>query len=236
MAAWLERAAGPAGLPLALVYLELAAAMTLLSTVLHFRSLGRKKGGLRAARLYFIFFFGLMLAGPCLVAWTAAPDPAALLRTFGWTFGRARLGGILTLTGLAPAILSGFIASRDPEMLKMYPFAKGALAGIRAFIGYEACYLVLYYLPWEFVFRGALFLPLVPAVGLIPALAIQTTVSTLLHIGHPKTEVFAAAGAGLVFGLVASATGSFFYTFVLHAATGIAADTFIFLRRGARSA
>jgi len=236
VAAWLERAAGPAGLPLALIYLELAAAMTLLATVLHFRSLGRKTGDLQAVRLYFVFFFGLMLAGPGLIALAAAPDPAALLRSFGWTFGRPRLGAILTLAGLAPAILSGFIGSRDPEMRKMYPFAKGALAGSRTFAGYEACYLFLYYLPWESVFRGALFLPLVPAVGLIPALALQTTISTLLHIGHPKTEVFAAAGAGLVFGLVAWATGSFFYTFLLHAATGIATDTFIFLRRGARSA
>jgi membrane protease YdiL (CAAX protease family) len=116
-------------------------------------------------------------------------------------------------------------------MQKMYPFAKAAGGSVRIFVGYELSYLFLYYLPWEFVFRGVLFLPLVPAVGLVPALAIQTVISTLLHIGHPDTEIFAAAGAGLVFGAIAYATGSFLYTFILHAATGIATDTFLFLRR-----
>ena len=59
----------------------------------------------------------------------------------------------------------------------------------------------------------------------------QTIISTLLHIGHPDSEVFAAAGAGLAFGLVAYVTGSFVYPLVLHAATGISTDTFLFFRR-----
>jgi membrane protease YdiL (CAAX protease family) len=113
----------------------------------------------------------------------------------------------------------------------MYPLAKSVLADARAFAVYELAYLVLYYLPWEFLFRGLLLLPLVPAVGLLPALVFQTAVSTLLHAGHPASEVLAAALAGLAFGLVATVTGSFLYTFVLHAAAGIATDTFLFLRR-----
>jgi membrane protease YdiL (CAAX protease family) len=113
----------------------------------------------------------------------------------------------------------------------MYPLAKAACDGARTFVGYEISYLVLYYLPWEWVFRGVLFLPLVPAIGLIPSLAVQTAVSTLLHIGHPDAEVFGAAGAGLAFGLVAYFTGSFLYPLVLHAATGIATDTFLYVRR-----
>jgi membrane protease YdiL (CAAX protease family) len=137
----------------------------------------------------------------------------------------------LTAVGLPLTILAGFIGSRDPALQKMYPFAKAACADGRTFAGYELSYLILYYLPWESVFRGVLFLPFVPAVGLVPALAVQTAVSTLLHIGHPDSEVFAAAGAGLAFGLVAYFTGSFFYPLVLHAATGIATDTFLFLRR-----
>ena len=76
-----------------------------------------------------------------------------------------------------------------------------------------------------------LLLPLVPALGLAPALFLQTVLSTLLHIGHPLPEIVAAAGAGLAFGLIAYGTGSFFYPFVLHAAAGIADDTFIFLGR-----
>jgi membrane protease YdiL (CAAX protease family) len=230
VAAWFERAAG-SSIPLALVYLELAIALTLLTTGLHFRSLRKKRDELAAVRLYFLAFFVLLLAGPCLLAGLTSTGPWAMLASFGWTFGRAGRGLALTAIGLPLAVLAGFIGSRDPEMKKMYPFAKAACGSVRTFVGYELSYLFLYYLPWEFVFRGVLFLPLVPAIGLIPALAIQTVISTLLHIGHPDTEVFAAAGAGIVFGVIAYATGSFLYTFILHAATGIATDTFLFLRR-----
>jgi membrane protease YdiL (CAAX protease family) len=232
VAGWFEKAAGLSGVPLALVYLELALALTLLASVLHFRSLRKSRNELTAVRLYFAAFFVLLLAVPCFLLFLTSSKPWTALASFGWTFGRAGRGFALAAIGLPLAILSGFIGSRDPEMRKMYPFAKAACASKRTFAGYELSYLLLYYLPWEFVFRGVLFLPLVPAIGLIPALAIQTTISTLLHIGHPDTEVFAAVGAGIVFGVVAWATGSFLYPLVLHAATGMATDTFLFLRRG----
>lgn len=231
MATWLERAAGPGGLPLALVYLELILALTFLTTGLHFRALRKTRDELTAVRGYFLAFFILLLAVPCLLVFLTSSGPWATLASFGWTFGRAGRGFALAAVGLPIAILAGSIGSRDPEMRKMYPFAKAACAGTRTFAGYELTYLFLYYLPWESVFRGVLFLPLIPIVGLIPALAVQTAISTLLHIGHPDAEVFAAAGAGLVFGLIAYATGSFLYTFILHAATGIATDTFLFLGR-----
>jgi membrane protease YdiL (CAAX protease family) len=231
MATWLEKAAGAGGVPLALVFLELVLALTLLATVLHFRALRQERDELKAVRLYFVLFFALMLALPCLTAALASPDPKALLASLGWTLGRTGRGFALAAIGLPIAVLAGLIGSRDPGMKKMYPFAKGACASRAAFARYELSYLVLYYLPWEFAFRGVLFLPLIPAVGLLPALAVQTAVSTLLHIGHPDTEVFAAAGAGIVFGLIAHLTGSFLYTWVLHAAVGIATDTFIFLGR-----
>ena len=231
MAGWLRGAAGPGGVPLALVCLELAIALTLLASVLHFRSLRKTRGELAAVRRYFIAFFVLLLAVPCALVVLTSSRPWADLASWGWTFGRAGRGLLLTAIGLPLTVLSGFIGSRDPEMRKMYPFAKAACAKGRTFIGYELSYFAFYYLPWESVFRGALFLPLIPAIGLVPALAVQTAVSTLLHIGHPDSEVFAAAGAGLAFGLIASFTGSFVYPLILHAATGIATDTFLYFRR-----
>lgn len=233
MAGWLESGAGLTG-PLRLIYPELTLAFTLLVTVLHFRGLRRTRDELAAVRLYFVSFFGLVLAAPLLIAVLTGPGLRAALAGWGWTFGRAGLGLGLTAAGLPLAVLSGFIGSRDPEMQKMYPFAKGACAGVRTFVGYELSYVLFYYVPWESAFRGVLFLPLVPAIGLVPALAVQTAISTLLHIGHPEKEVFAAAGAGVVFGLIAWATGSFLYPLILHAATGVATDTFLFLRRDRR--
>ena len=231
MVGWLERAAGPGGPSLALVYLELILALTLLASVLHFRSLRTSRDELHAVRAYFLAFFSLLLALPCVLIILTSGRPLETLSSFGWTLGRTGLGSVLILAGLPLAVLAGFIGSRDPAMQKMYPFAKAACADPRTFVRYQLSYFVLYYLPWESVFRGVLFFPLVPAIGLVPALAVQTVISTLFHIGHPDSEVFAAAGAGLVFGMVAYYTGSFLYPLVLHAATGIATDTFLFLRR-----
>ncbi len=147
MAGWLERAAGPGGLVLALVYAELAVALTLLATGLHFRRRREGAGEIEAVRLYFAAFFVLLLAVPCLFVVLAAERPLDALASFGWTFGRAGLGAALVLAGLPLAVLAGFLGSRDPAMRKMYPLAKAACADARTFAAYELSYLVLYYLP-----------------------------------------------------------------------------------------
>jgi membrane protease YdiL (CAAX protease family) len=213
-----------------LVYFEVLAGLIPIATVLHFRRAKGTGGELPAVRRYFLAFFVLLLALPCLIVVLTSAAPAAALVSFGWTFGKAGLGAGLVLAGLPLSVLAGANASRDPAMRAMYPLAKAACADTGTFVRYELAYLVLYYLPWEFLFRGVLFLPLVPILGLVPALAGQTIVSTLFHIGHPGKEIWAAAGAGLAFGLMAYFTGSFFYPLVLHAATGLATDTFLFIR------
>ena len=232
MAGWLERAGGPGGLAAALIALALLVGLILVASVFHFRRSREKPDEERAAvRRYFVAFFVLLLALPCGLAILASPRPGETLEAIGWTFGRAGLGLTITLAGLPLAVLAGFVGSRDEGLRKFYPLAKAAFTDARAFAGYEISYVLLYYLPYEFVFRGVLFLPLIPAIGLGPALAVQVTASTLLHIGHPRSEVLAAILGGLAFGLIAYFTGSFLYTLALHAATGISTDTFLFLGR-----
>ena len=102
------------------------------------------------------------------------------------TFGRVGLGLKLTLALLPVACLAGFSGARDPGLRRMYPFAKDACSGTGRFVGYEVSYFFFYYLPWESVFRGVLFFPLVPAIGLIPALAVQTGAVTHGNIGASR--------------------------------------------------
>jgi membrane protease YdiL (CAAX protease family) len=231
MVDWLERASGPIG-SLAPVYLELVVALALLAAVLHFRRHRENPSvELKAVRRYFLACASLLFVLPGLTVLVLEALPLATLASFGWTFGKAGRGAIATMAGLPIGVWLGYLSSRNADMCKMYPLAKAALADGRTFVGYELSYLLLYYLPWESVFRGVLFLPLVPAIGLLPALAVQTILSTFMHIGHPDPEVMASAGAGLTFGLVAYWTGSFFYPLLIHATSGIALDTFIFLRQ-----
>lgn len=213
------------------LYLYLALAFPFMMTVFHFRTLLGKRGDYRAIMLYFAAFFTAFLALPVLIVLVAAPGPRDFLWFVGLTPGHIGTGLLLVALTVPVTLAVGFIGSRDPAMQALYPFSKEACAGPWKFVRYEIAYLILYYMPWEFVFRGLLFFPLVPLIGLIPALALQTVISTLYHFGHPPTEIFAAVGAGFIFGLVAYATGSIFYTALIHAEVGIATDAFLYFRR-----
>ncbi len=219
-----------AGLTRALLYPYLALAFTLMVTVFHHRTLRRGRGELRAFLLYFAAFCLLFLALPLLIVFLTTADPPAFLRSVGLTLGRTGRGLALSAAAVPICLAAAFVSSRDPALREQYPFAKEACRTPATFAAYEAAYLVLYYLPWEFLYRGLLFLGLVPALGLAPALALQTIISTLHHFGHPDTEIWAACGAGFAFGLVAWVTGSFLYTVFIHALAGIANDTFLYLR------
>jgi membrane protease YdiL (CAAX protease family) len=217
------------------LYIYLALAFAAMMTGFHRRMLQAKFGDLRGAVLYFVAFCAMFLVVPVLVIVVCAPHPGEFLRVVGLTTGHAGTGLLLVAAGVPAALAAGFIGSRDPAMRGQYPFAKGACSSPRRFVVYETAYFLLYYIPWEFLFRGVLFFPMVPLVGLIPALAVQTIASTLYHCGHPASEVFAAAVAGFIFGLIAYATGSIFYTVAIHAMVGVATDTFICCRRPAET-
>ncbi len=212
------------------LYLYLALAFPLIMTVFHHRTLVRKHGGYRGFLLYFVAFFALFLAIPALIIIAAAPGPWDFFTSLGFAFGRTGKSVLLTAIAVPVVLLAAFFATRDPAMKAQYPYSKEACAGLKTFVIYETCYIGLYYLPWEFLFRGILFFPLIPALGLLPALAVQTIVSTIYHFGHPDSEIYAALGGGIIFGLIAYATGSFLTTFIIHSLAGVATDSFLYHR------
>jgi len=194
---------------------------------LHRRRAGRDS---QAYLLYFAAFFVFFFLLPCALLILARGETLSSLRVIGLGPGKIGRGLPLAAVGLPVTIFAGWIGSRDAAVRNFYPFSKEALRSRRAFAAYELAYVVLYYPAWEFLYRGILFFPLIPAIGLVPALGAETLLSTLYHIGHPRSEILAAVGAGIIFGLIAFWTGSFFYTALLHAAVGVSTDTFLFLR------
>jgi membrane protease YdiL (CAAX protease family) len=184
-------------------------------------------GDFRGALGYFGFFSLTLLYIPVAGILGLAAAPLEWLAACGFQLGHWQRSLALLASGLPLCVLAGFIGSRDPALQRQYPFAKSAMDTPRRFRTYASAYFLFYYLPWEVTFRGWLFFPLIPLLGLGPALAIQTMISTLYHIGHPQSEIISACGAGFVFGLVAWWTGSFWPTWLLHAAVGIATDSFL---------
>jgi membrane protease YdiL (CAAX protease family) len=203
-----------------------------------FHPLHRRRAGgdFEAYLRYFAAFFIFFFLGPCILLILTRGATVGSLGAIGLGAGKPGRGLPLVALGVPVAILAGWVGSRDPALRDFYPFSKEALRSVRSFVFFELAYVLLYYPAWEFLYRGVLFFPLIPAIGLVPALGVETVLSTLYHIGHPPSEVLAAAGAGVIFGLLAFWTGSFFYTALLHAAVGVSTDTFVFLRFRERKA
>jgi len=218
----------PAAIPGILAVYE-AFALTLLATVFsRKRFLTIMNDDLRAIRRYFFSFFILVAAVPIAALVVLSAKPLEILGSLGLRAGNGKLGLALVLASIPVAVLAGAIGSKDPAMRSFYPLSKKACVNLKTFAAYEIRYFCFYYTAWEFVFRGVLFFPVASAAGLLPALALQAIASTLFHLGHPDTEIYAALGAGFAFGLMAWATGSMIYPILIHAAIGISTDTFIF--------
>jgi membrane protease YdiL (CAAX protease family) len=222
--------------PYAFLFCILAVSFTLLSSVLHVRRLKQKRAGdFTAVMTYFACFWLLLFALP-LTAVLCMAETGVTPAAFGLKAGDWKTGLVVALAAAPLAAVAGFVGSRDPRMREAYPFSKDSMAGIGRFVLYEAAYLLLYYTAWEFAFRGvmlfslAALLPAGPA-GLAMAVLSQTLLSTVYHLGHPDSEVFAAFAAGIILGWIALATGSILYTIAIHAMVGIFQDCFLYRRR-----
>jgi membrane protease YdiL (CAAX protease family) len=151
------------------------------------------------------------------------------LRDFGFRLGDVRSGLRIVLI-LAPFMIwMSYVGSGGADMQAEYPLARSTTAYLPMFILAESSYL-LYYVGWEFFFRGFMLFGLEEKFGAAISILIQTIPSVIVHIGKPGNETFAAIGAGLVGGYIAIRTRSMFYPLLLHALVGICTDIFVTLR------
>ena len=93
---------------------------------------------------------------------------------------------------------------------------------------------VMYYIGWEYLFRGLLLKGTIDTVGPLGAILITTLISALIHtsiggFGKPMIETLSAIPAGFIFGYISFKTESIYYTLYIHALIGILTDLFIFL-------
>jgi len=178
------------------------------------------------ATLYeFLAAFLLMFGVPALVSRFGLGRP---LRDSGLELGDIHRGLRMVAVLLPFALLTAYLAAKDPSIRAAYPLAKGAVSRLGLFILVEACYLI-FYLGWEFFFRGFMLFGLQRHYGSLVAILIQVIPSTLVHIGKPYSENLAAIAAGFILGYVAIRTRSIFYPMLLHAVVGIGTDLFIAL-------
>jgi len=152
------------------------------------------------------------------------------LNEYGLSTGDGAYGLRFVLISLPVVVLVAYMGSLNPSMIEEYPLAKSVIGNTRLFILADLSYLV-YYVSWEFLFRGVLLFSAERVYGPAAAIIIQLIPSALVHIGKPPSESFGAIAGGLIFGFLALRTRSFLYPLLLHAALGISTDIFTALQR-----
>jgi membrane protease YdiL (CAAX protease family) len=133
-------------------------------------------------------------------------------------------------------VLIAVLTGHHPAFYDVYPFNEAIRPqNFRIGYGIFAIHAVLYigyYFGWEFLFRGFLQHGISERCGAPTAVLVQTLASTMLHYGHPASEVFGSIIAGIVWGTLSFRTKSILSGFGQHALLGIVLDwTLIFSSR-----
>lgn len=152
------------------------------------------------------------------------------LSDYGLTFGIFKRTLVCFFLFFPAMLMLGWLSGNTREFYNVYPY--NPLAGVSwlALILHSFMYLFLYYLAWEFMFRGFIQLGLTESLGAIPAVLIQVTVSTMLHYGHPASEVFGCIAGGVLWGFLVYRTKSLLSGWGQHAILGIALDWSLILK------
>lgn len=148
------------------------------------------------------------------------------LADYGVQWGN-RVRTLRSLAILGPVfVFAGYVGSRDAAFLSEYP--ANPLAGSSpALFGLHALSYCVFYVAWEFHFRGFVQFGLRSSMGDVNAVLVVVLASVLAHLGKPGSETFGAVVGGLLWGMLAFRTRSLFSGLVQHALLGISLDWFI---------
>lgn len=121
-------------------------------------------------------------------------------------------------------------ASFTPAFAGQYPMARAAATSVWALASYEVSYGV-YFVGWEFVYRGLLCVALYPRLG-ASALVLQAIPFAVMHGGKPELEAYGSILAALALGVVAVRARSFWYGALLHTLVAVTMDLLALAQTG----
>jgi len=149
------------------------------------------------------------------------------LSDLGLGLGDVKFGFWVVILGwLVLALPGGLSAGGMEDFRAEYPLAKLSVESGSRFLVYQLAYGLLYYVAWEAFFRGFLQMGLRPYIGDLAAILVQTAASTLLHIGKPMGETWAALLAGFLFGALMLRMRSIWPLVLVHWGLGLLTDVF----------
>ena len=148
------------------------------------------------------------------------------LADYGLTFGRWRRALIWIGISVPLFVALGYFGAGDPEYQRAYPINRHADASAWAFAFHATSYFI-FYMGWEFFFRGFVLLGLAKPLGVANAIIIQATLSAMLHIGDPASEAFGCFFVGLAWGVAVYRTRTLLPALIGHATLGLSLDFFL---------
>ena len=153
------------------------------------------------------------------------------LKDYGLGLEKPALALLLAILGVVFMTPFTYFGGRSPDLGAFYPQMRNAGASPLLFLRSSISYLV-YYVGYEFCFRGFLFMGTSEDVGDWQALGVSLAASVLLHVTQPQSEMFMAILAGMVFPLLAKKFNSIWPGVIIHAYTGISLDYWVIFHRG----
>jgi len=153
-------------------------------------------------------------------------------RELGLGLGDYKAGLFLLAVGVPVAIVAAYIGAGSPAIATEYPLGNGLSRSLPVFLPYVIFYGV-YYLGFEYLYRGYLLLGLAERLGSVRVNLLQSVIATAAHIGKPPVELISAFPASLAFGWVALRTKSIWYALLLHWIVGAVMDWLLLGAQGA---
>ena len=155
-------------------------------------------------------------------------------KSFGLQKGNIKLSLILVLIALPITAICGLVTTLNPEMSATYPLVDLKVYGVWYYVILYFFSYFLYYVGWEYLFRGILLKSSKNKLGVYSAILLSTLVSALIHtsiagFGKPMVETLSAIPAGLIFGYIAHKTDNIYTSLFIHFFVGLFTDLFIFL-------
>jgi membrane protease YdiL (CAAX protease family) len=183
-----------------------------------------------------------LLTGVTTVAWSLVfllAVPAVLLAVMGidlkhvgLRLGDVRFGLSAALGGAVIVVPLMYLGSFDKGLEATYPWAGAWVGHSLATIVLWAAIYGLYYVAFEFFYRGFLQSIVADAWGVPQAIWVQSLAATLIHLGKPMTELLAALPASLLFGALALRSRSVLYSTIIHLVIGLSTDLFVLYHQG----
>lgn len=167
--------------------------------------------------ILFTKYWGLLTMGilPAIIALYLMPQYS--LADYGLTYNPdSTMDSVIATIVLASITIPlTYITAKKSKHRENYPQIRETnwdrKLVVKNILGWSA-----YLLGYEFLFRGILLFPLVDALGVWPAIAINTAMYSATHIPKGMDEAIGAAPLGIILCLITLMTGTIWVAIVVH--------------------